>query len=456
MPNAYLAKLRQDYDTQKAAIAALQQKALDENRDLTDEEMTSVRGMSESCEKLHTQITQLTDIEVRDRKVQEEAARIISDADRAAVDGRADPVLTRVGGHGQHPQVNPAGGTPLVGNARAVDRDPGHYTRSAPNSFFGDLHRARHGDDDAARRLVEHNRALSTGTGNAGAGVVPPHWLSEEFELLARQGRALASAVRNIGLGSDPRPLTLPKQLTGTDAEVVEQSAENDATEDDDAWTSDVDTVTPKPTAGIQIVSRQMLDMSSPAIDSLIYGDMIAAYNLKIEKKVGAAMVTAASTAVTTFATEAAFNTDQDASDAVIDTAIAVRNARKLPADIVAMGIVRYGAFLKFKDADGRPLIPEASNGPMNAIGVGTVAVDGRMHGLGIIATDGVSTGSYPESILVARAADTILFESDTLRFRYEEPLGPESVKLGIWGYSAVIVRQAGKSVKRIVVTAAA
>jgi HK97 family phage major capsid protein len=262
--------------------------------------------------------------------------------------------------------------------------------------------------------------------------------------------------VRNIGLGSDPRPLTLPKQLTGTDAEVVEQSAENDATEDDDAWTSDVDTVTPKPTAGIQIVSRQMLDMSSPAIDSLIYGDMIAAYNLKIEKKVGAAMVTAASTAVTTFATEAAFNTDQDASDAVIDTAIAVRNARKLPADIVAMGIVRYGAFLKFKDADGRPLIPEASNGPMNAIGVGTVAVDGRMHGLGIIATDGVSTGSYPESILVARAADTILFESDTLRFRYEEPLGPESVKLGIWGYSAVIVRQAGKSVKRIVVTAAA
>jgi HK97 family phage major capsid protein len=449
MPNPYLAKLRQDYDTQKAAIAALQESAVGENRDLTEAELTSVRQMSESMDSLFSQIESLTDIEVRDRKVQEQAARIMSDADRAAVDGRQGAEFTRVAGQGER--------RPADQLARTQDRDPGHYTRSSANSFFGDLHRARSGDDDAARRLVEHNRALSTGTGNAGAGVVPPHWLAEEFELLARQGRALASAVRNIGLGGDPRPITLPKQTAGTDAEVVEQATENAATEDDDAWSSDVDTVTPKPTTGIQIVSRQMLDMSNPAIDALIYGDMVAAYNLKIEKKVGAAMVTAAGSAVTTFATNAAFGADGGtaASDAVIDTAISVRNTRKLPADLIAMGVVRYGDFLKFKDADGRPLIPEASNGPMNAIGVGTVAVDGRIHGLGVIATDGVSTGSFPESIIVARAADTILFESDVLRFRYEEPLGPESVKLGIWGYSAVIVRQAAGSVKRIVITAA-
>ncbi len=451
MPNPYLASLREKYTTLQTSIQGLQARALDESRDLSDEELTSVRGMADQAKTLHSQISDLTDIEVQDRAVQELAARISGDADVDAVRNRQDATLTTVHKPGQ-------GGVPAgqrLGQFTTQDRDPGHYTRGAHNSFFGDLHRARNSDDEAARRLAEHNRALSTGTGNAGAGVVPPKWLTEEFELLARQGRALASAVRNIGLGSDPRPLTLPKQLTGTDGEIVEQASENGATEDDDAWTSDVDTVTPKPTAGIQIVSRQMLDMSSPAIDALIYGDMLAAYNLKIEKKVGAAMVTGAGSAVTTFATNAAFNTDQDASDAVIDTAIAVRNARKLPADLIAMGIVRYGEFLKLKDADGRPMIPAGSNGPMNAIGVGTVQVDGVVNGLGVIATDGVSTGSFPESILVARAADTILFESDVLRFRYEEPLGPESVKLGIWGYSAVICRQAGKSIKRIVVTAA-
>jgi HK97 family phage major capsid protein len=283
--------------------------------------------------------------------------------------------------------------------------------------------------------------------------------VTEEFELLARQGRALASAVRNIGLGADPRPITLPKQTVGTDAVVTEQATENTAPLSTDQWDSDVDTVTPKPTAGIQIVSRQMLDMSSPAIDALIYGDMLAAYNSKIEAKVGAALITAAGAAVTTFPTESVdpggFTVNNAASDAVIDAAIAVRNARKLPADIITMGVARYGQFLKLKDADGRPLIPMETAGPMNVIGTGSVAVDGRIHGLGVIASDGVSTGAYPDSMVVFRASDTILFESDVLRFRYEEPLGPESVKLGIWAYSAVIVRQTGKSAKRIVVTAA-
>jgi HK97 family phage major capsid protein len=450
VPNPYLTALHDKYNQLRTASDALKARALEESRDLTEDELTSVRGMNEQAQPLARQIEDLTNAELEHRKVQELAAQVQGDAVRMATELRGNPELTSVGSVQQRGQAHR-----LTSSTNAVDRDPGHYTRSAQNSFFGDLHRARAGDDDAGRRLAEHNRALSTGTGNAGAGVVPPKWLSDEFELLARQGRALASAVRNIGLGTDPRPITLPKQTTGADAEVTEQSAENAAVEDDDAWASDVDTVTPKPTAGIQIVSRQMLDMSSPAIDALIYGDLIAAYNLKIEKKVGAAMVTAASTAVTTFATEAAFATDQDAYDAVIDTAIAVRNARKLPADLIAMGVVRYGEYLKLKDADGRPMIVENSAGPMNAIGVGTVQVDGRLAGLGIIATDGVSTGSYPESILVARAADTILFESDVLRFRYEEPLGPESVKLGIWGYSAVVVRQAGKSVKRMVVTAA-
>lgn len=446
MPNPYLTALHEKYNQLRTASEALKAKAIEEERDLSEDELRSVQGMSEQAAPLARQIEDLTNAELEHRKVQEMAARVQDDASVQAVRHRTDAELTSVG------SVQERGNAQRLAGASYRDRDPGHYTRASGNSFFGDLHRARGGDDDAARRLAEHNRALTTGS--AGAGVVPPHWLVEEFDLLARQGRALASAVRNIGLGSDPRPITIPKQVTGTDAEVVEQSAENDATEDDDAWTSDSDVVTPKPTAGIQIVSRQMLDMSSPAIDALIYGDMLASYNLKIEKKVGAAMVTAASTAVTTFATNAAFSTDQDAYDAVIDTAIAVRNTRKLPADLIACGIVRYGEFLKLKDADGRPLIVENSAGPMNAIGVGTVQVDGRLAGLGVIATDGVSTGSFPESIIVARAADTILFESDVLRFRYEEPLGPESVKLGIWGYSAVTVRNTG-SVKRIVVTAA-
>lgn len=433
--NPYLKAQRDKFDALRTSIEGLQTRAADEKRDLTEDELRSVTEQAASAKVLAEQIENLTEVETRNAKVASLAA--VVDVETEAVKNRAS---MQVG----------------ASRTTAVDRDPGHYTRSSQNSFFADLTHARDGDDKAAQRLVEHNRALSTGTGNAGAGVVPPHWLVEEYDALARQGRPLANAVRNIPLGSDPRPLTLPKQLTGTDTEVTEQSAENDATEDDDAWTSGVDTVTPKPTAGIQIVSRQMLDMSSPAVDLLIFGDMLSAYNLKVEKKVGAALVTASGSAVVTFATEAAFNADLDASDAVVDTAVAVRDARKLPADIIAMGVVRHGAFLKLKDADGRPLVPQESAGPVNVIGVGSVAAEGRLHGLAVIATDGINTtGTYPESIVVLRAADTILFESDVMRFKYEQPLGPESVKLGIWAYTGVIVRQAGKSSKRIIVTAA-
>ncbi len=133
------------------------------------------------------------------------------------------------------------------------DRDPGHYTRSSRHCFFGDLYHSRLGDADASQRLAEHNRALTTGV--AGAGVVPPHWLAEEFDALARQGRGLCNAVRNIPLGDDPRPITLPKQTAGTDGQIAQQATENTHPGEADAWTSATDMVTPKPFAGLQIVA---------------------------------------------------------------------------------------------------------------------------------------------------------------------------------------------------------
>jgi hypothetical protein len=54
--------------------------------------------------------------------------------------------------------------------------------------------RSREGDGEAATRLQEHNRALSTTV--SGAGIVPPQWLTSEYESLARQGRVVAELVR--------------------------------------------------------------------------------------------------------------------------------------------------------------------------------------------------------------------------------------------------------------------
>lgn len=445
MSNPYLDAQRKKYDALVESIKGLQLRAVEEQRDLSEDELRSVQEQGEQAKRIAGEIESLTEIESRSRKVAELAASLITDDGGDNGDGK--------GGDGD-------GAPKHRSAARTRDRDPGHYRKHGEYSFFGDLYRSRaFGDEIATRRLVEHTRALDTGT--EGVGTVPPKWMTDEFELLARQGRSLANAVRNIPLGDDPRPITLPKQTAGTDTVVDEQVNENDPVDGTDAWDSDVDLVAPKPTSGKQIVSRQMLDMSSPAIDQLIYGDLMSVYNLKVEQKVGAAVVAAAGTAVVTMPGDTGgnagnFDVGTNAIDAVIDTATAVRNARKLGANVIAMTVNRWGKFKKLKDGNNRPLIPVSTYGPQNVHGIGSVNVDGVIEDLAAVATDGIGDGAtYPESVCVLRSTDTLLFESNLLRFRFEEQAGPESIVLGIWGYTAVIVRQAGKSVKRFVISAA-
>lgn len=438
MGNPYLEALQGKYDNLRTSIEGLQTRAVEEERDLTEDELRSAKEMGDQAKALATQIEDLTEIETRNRKVAELAASLVPEAD-GANDGT---------GRGEQDQTR---GVRMSGGAQTRQRDPGHYTRSSEHSFFGDMYRSKtFGDELASRRLTEHSRALTT-TGN-GVGTVPPKWLSEEFETLARQGRAAANSVRNIPLGDDPRPLTLPKQTAGTS--VADQAAENDAIPEGTDYDTDVDTVAPKPTAGKQIVSRQMLDMSSPAIDQLIFGDLMSVYNVKVESKVCAAIMAAgpaALAAAESGAVAVPITDDTHFANVTVDAAIDVRKARKLPASISVMSVGRYGKFLKLKDADGRPLMPTPGLGQnVNVVGVGSVAVDGIFEGLGIVATDGVTDDA---TYAVLRPSDVLLFESNLLRFRFEEQAGPESIVLGIWGYTATLVRQSGTGVQRVTVT---
>lgn len=445
--NIYLAKRREQYEGLRASIQGVQEAATAANRALTDDERSSIAQMSDEGKKIFAEIEQLTEVELRNAQVREMQGKIAGAMSGADGSGNQGPAV-------QDEQLRGAGSVRPQGGGTTKDRDPGHYRSlqaGGKHSFFGDLYSARErGDEDAARRLQEHNRALATGA--AGSGIVAPKWLTDEYAELARQGRVLANLVRNIPLGDDPRPITLPKQTAGSDTEVTEQAAENDPIEDDDAFDTDVDTVTPKPTSGSQIVSRQMLDMASPAIDGLIYGDLIAAYNLKVEKKVGTAII-AVGTALPALEGEGVEVTDPMHYNRVaIKAAVAVRNARKLPANILAMSVNRWGEFIDLRDTTGRPLVTGAGEAPQNVVGVADVsALDGgRFRGMQLAPTDGIA---LDDRFAAVRGQDVLLFESGMMRFRYEQPLGPESIKMGIWAYTAVLIRYGTASIKRVEIT---
>jgi HK97 family phage major capsid protein len=457
--NPYLSRLLAQHDELRTSIESIQTAAATApatteggpaGRDLNESELRSIEGMTEQANKLVPQIDALTKTELRNREVATAAAAV---AEATKPVEQAEGEQTRTAGE-------PVKGERLTGDAQTKSRDPGHYRslkQGGQHSFFADMFRAQQGYTDASTRLSEHHRALDTT--NEGPGLVPPNWMTEEFQAYAYQGRRLSAAVRQVPLGDDPRPITMPRQSASTAAVVGAQSAENDAVTSTDAYDTTTTVVTPVPVTGAQIFSRQMLDMATPAIDGLIYGDLLANHSEKVEARVVAACITAAGSAVTTYATEAAWTTALDPAEAtyigdeLIDLLLAVRNARKLPADVLVTAVNRYGSLLKIKDSTGRPVIPADSGGPMNVMGTGTVDVDGRVHGVGLIASDGIT--QYAESILALRAADVLNFESNVLRFRYEEVSGPESIKIGVWGYQATHVKYSGDSVKRIVITAA-
>jgi len=451
--NPYLAALRKKYDELRRSIDGLQTRAVADKRDLTDQERGLIESQGEEGKKLLGEIETLTEIEVRNAQHAKFASDVAA-ATRSAAGTEPNGDSTT---EGDSAEGDTAEGETPIGGATTVDRDPGHYTRASKRSFFADIYNAQANHDQAAqRRLGQHQahqlRAAGLTTTANGPGVVPPKWLMDEFAEVARQGRSLANVVRNVPLGDDPRPLTLPKQTVGTDPVILEQTNENDAVSETDEWDSDVDVVTPKPTSGAQKVSRQMLDMASPAIDSLIYADMIGAYNLKVEKKVALAVTTAGLTGTALSATEDTAVTDATHYARIaVKAATAVRQARKLGANVLVMTVGKHGDFIDLRDTTGRPLIPDETIGAgMNILGVGSVNVDGRYRTLGMVATEGMLLNGQFAAL---RSSDVLLFESNMLRFRYEQVYGPQAIKMGIWAYTAVLVRYGNASVKIVNIT---
>ncbi|MFD4196625.1 phage major capsid protein [Amycolatopsis thermoflava] len=435
MPNPYLVRLREQHDALRSSIEGLQTRAAEANRDLSDEELRSVTEQATQLRSLTDQIEQLTEVETRSRRVGELAASL----------DEGDGDTQNLGGE-QH-----------RGRATTRDRDPGHYRSEkdgGQRSFFGDHYRAKVlRDPEAQKRLDEHMRAVTQASG--GTGIIPPKWLTEEYDALARQNRVVADAVRRLDLGQDPRPLVLPKQTTGTDQNIVTQAAEgaNTAAWGTDRYASDKDTLTPVMKAAYQDVSRQLLDASTPAVDSLIMGDLRSAWDAVVEGLVCSAIIAGGTAAGTTFATEAAFSTNAAAIDAVIDAQTAVAGDQRGVADLAVMNFRRFGAFRKLKDGNNRPLMPVSRYGPQNARGaVGNVLV-GDIEGVDVLASAGVPT-AYAEKFAVLRRNAVILAESDVQDFTYDQVGGPAFVRMGIWGYVGTLVRHPN-SVAVLTVTAA-
>ena len=460
MGNKYLAHLRGQYAELEKSIAAITDKAHAENRSLNDNERGLVQKMGEQMTNMAAEIKLLGDQERENAQIaaQEREIALLTGGQRQGDDGQfgsssvADATRAHVGA-----SMSPVGG------AQTNPRDPGHYRATGNRSLFRDIRDAKQGDGHAARRLVESSqfvlsdrglpeeqvRALTTSS--AGGGVIPPKWMTDMFARRTTMGRPLTNAITNIPLGNDPRPMTLPKETA--DAPVGVQAAELDPPVDSPDWDSDVDTVTPITITGKQKVSRQLIDSATPAVDQLIFSSLVRKRDTLVERRT-VLIIEQANPSLMTASGSVAITDSTHYNKRIIRAMTNVFATRNAPPDLIFGSPRRFGMVLELADTTGRQIVlPGFNMGPNNAAGVASLgnAFSGSVwHGTQFIATPGELDDGR---LYTLGRDDAIYFESDLLRFTYEEKEGPEAIELGIWGYSAWWVMYKPDAVQGLTIT---
>lgn len=185
--------------------------------------------------------------------------------------------------------------TPLPGNPRS-HTGPQVYHASRGESFFADQLRAQRGDSEARERLERNQKAVLDKLGEAegrdldsttaaGGAFLPPIYLSELWVDVARGGRPFADALAAAGQAM-PLPdlglsITLPSMDTGA---TVSEEVDNAAVSETDAATSTI-SHSVFLIAGQQDVWRGVLERSQPGLDAILYRDLLAAYDEKLDTR---------------------------------------------------------------------------------------------------------------------------------------------------------------------------
>lgn len=415
-------KLAGDYRDLTEQYETILNRCADENRDPSDAEAANLDGLRSQMQPLGERLIELR--ETDDRRAA--AVRAFTDA----------PALPEVRSNG-----------PIV----HVRSEPEIYRRDADPadrfSFFRDLlHSQLDRDHDSAARLERHSMMMrAAGTTTTGAGVVPPRWLFEEFAIIAHGARPWADTLRRVGI-ENANPVNIGVQNT-PGASVTAQAAENNPP-NDGSFNASLLTTSPKTYTGKVDVSRQLVDGSNPAIDSIIYTDSMGSYNEQIESAVVAAFEAATGLAATiTFPGAGPY---ANLFDAFIDASASIRKHRKAPPRVVLCSEGAWAFMMKEKDSQNRPLVTTGYHGPVNAYGLGEAVtyghVAGEVVGLQVIP----SWAGVDNHIYVLKADDSLLLESSTFNFRYEEVLGPESIRLGVWGYAAPVIARYPAGIAKI------
>jgi phage head maturation protease len=246
------------------------------------------------------------------------------------------------------------------------------------------------------------------------------------------KGRPMGSFYDRFPI-SDGNPKIFPKVTTSTTVAVQSAEGVNPAASD---FATAAVTVTPLIYGAETVVSRQALDGSNPAAEAMIMQDMLEAYAQASE----AIIVTAVEAGSTASGTPITAATPYAG---ILGNIVKYASTRFSPAEGQFVPAALFAVLAtQLSAGDGRPLIPAIN--PVNADGT----LSGQLGYAMLGATGAMSYGSTVNVVVTARRSDFVIFESPIARFSYDAVTGPAGVRIGLWAYLGIGVRNVGGSLK--------
>lgn len=393
------------------------------------------------------------------------------------------PTENAIPGDGAENRGRPTGGA-------TVTNEPMIYGRGSGHSYFLDLARATtgHGDGDGGanaaterlarhaaelrvemparlanreRRAREEQRAMPEGsifesrvnpnrTDGQGGYFVPPLWMVDQYVDLPRFGRVAANLCQRFDLPPGTDSINLPKVSTGTAAAV--QTADAAAVQSTDLTDTFVQ-ANVKTIAGQQDIALQLLDQSPINFDDVIYADLLADLNSKLDIQVingsnaaGQVLGILNVSGINAVTYTDASPTLPELYVPLVQSASLVEKNRKLPATAVVMIPSMWYWSTGQLDTTNRPLItlpgpaynPAATQNGLAAEGAaGMFAYGAPVYTDGNIPSN-LGGGTNETRIITARWSDLFLWEGPVRTRVLQEVLsGTLQVRVQVFEYFA-------------------
>lgn len=436
---------RKQRDAVEGQRAALVQVSEDEGRaDLNEAESTEFDAFTARIAEINAEIV------TRDARIADLAAEETAAGNSAAALRRAQ----------------------IVGTQVRVGHEARTYEKGNGRSYLQDLARSQVLQDSEARgRLERHGMEVQTEpeyrdlnrTDGTGGYFVPPLWLMSEYEALARSARPTANLVSQHELPPGTDSINVPKISTGTSTDI--QTGDNQSVSETDLADASVSAGV-KTIAGQQDIAIQALEQSPVSFDQVIFADLVADYNTKLDVQVLAGSNSAGQVKGITGATGINAITYTDSTPTVgelysklADAIQQIHTGRFLAPTVIVMHPRRWAWITAAVDSTGRPLVVPNGQGPMNSVagfnGVLSQTVVGELQGLPVVTDPNISilggASTTEDYVLVLRASDSHLYES-SIRTRVLPEIGSGTltVRLQIYGYLAFTAERQPKSVSKI------